>query len=247
MDERPADVNRALAAVADPRVRSRYLRTVRASGDSGAVALVGVVHDHPASVARVEAVVEALAPTAVALEVPAIALPSYVAQAGQQVTGGEISAAIHAAPAATAVGIDVPGPGFIAQVWRYLRTESPGPDVALGLVHRASTMARRAAARRFAGWRGHDWGRRGPTRCPLETDGGAAAGPAEQAADEVRAVGRSRSVLRAVETPPAVAALDDVREAYMAARLAALRHHPCTVAVVGLDHLDAVHAGVLAA
>jgi hypothetical protein len=65
-------------APADPRLESAYLTTL----DGGAVTLVGVVHDHPASVARVRAVVARRRPDVVALELPPLAVGLYEAHAG---------------------------------------------------------------------------------------------------------------------------------------------------------------------
>ena len=57
----------------DPRVTDRWCRR----GPATNVTLLGVVHDHPASVARARIVAEAMGPDVLALELPAAAVPLY--------------------------------------------------------------------------------------------------------------------------------------------------------------------------
>ncbi|MCL7417304.1 MAG: hypothetical protein M8354_05630, partial [Halalkalicoccus sp.] len=88
--------------------------------------LVGVVHDHPASVARVEAVLRDSCPETLALELPPLAIPlyrSYATDAGfPSNAGGEMSAAIRASTASV-VGIDGPSSGFSRAFYRYIERE----------------------------------------------------------------------------------------------------------------------------
>jgi hypothetical protein len=75
---------------------------------------------------------------------------------------------------------------------------------------------------------------------PVEHDCSLADSPAEQARDERRQARRSQSLLRAFDPPRPVRLRDDTREECMAEKLEALRLEGETVAIVGLDHLDAV-------
>jgi pheromone shutdown protein TraB len=64
--------------------------------------------------------------------------------------------------------------------------------------------------------------------------------PAAQADHERAHVARRRALAGAVATPPAIALVDESREADMARRLAALRADGGVLAVIGVEHLDAV-------
>ncbi len=95
----------------DPRITEQFCRHLE--GSAGDLILLGVVHDHPASVARVERVLEAVDPDVLALELPSAALPLYrtYAAGGADESdsprfGGEMSAAIRASPDVDVVGID---------------------------------------------------------------------------------------------------------------------------------------------
>jgi hypothetical protein len=55
---------------ADPRLDAERVRCLPGAPGAGAVVLVGVVHDHPASVFRVTRLVERFAPDVLALELP---------------------------------------------------------------------------------------------------------------------------------------------------------------------------------
>lgn len=77
MGERLSRVVEALAGSGDPRLGDDYWRVVSADAGRGATVLVGVVHDHPASSHRVASVVRAVDPDAVALELPALAVPYF--------------------------------------------------------------------------------------------------------------------------------------------------------------------------
>jgi len=64
--------------------------------------------------------------------------------------------------------------------------------------------------------------------------------PAVQARDEREQARRSQSLLRAFDPPRPVRLRDETREECMADELAGLSAQGGVVAVVGLDHLDAV-------
>lgn len=235
-----SSVGELVERLGDPRVRPRCLRVVPPSDEGKAVVLVGVVHDHPASVARAAAVVGAVAPGAVALEIPAIAVPFYRFQASRPVTtdtGRELVAAMRAAPDAEVIGIDAPGPGIANRLWGYLQDEPLSLAATVGLLHRMSVMTRRALERRLDTNVATSSG-----RCEAGHD--RAMTPSDQAADELRVIDRSMSFLHAVELPPGVSAFDDFRECYMAARLQAIRRRHRAVAVLGYDHLEEVDARI---
>ncbi|ELY94043.1 hypothetical protein [Natrialba taiwanensis] len=62
-------------SVDDPRITGQFCR--RVSGPTGDCYLLGVVHDHPASINRVMRVADAVDPAVLALELPPAALPLY--------------------------------------------------------------------------------------------------------------------------------------------------------------------------
>jgi pheromone shutdown protein TraB len=74
----------------DPRVGSEYVRIVE-SGRRSPVVLLGVVHDHPASVHRVRTVVESLDPAVLGLELPPLVTPLFEQFAGHAGTDTENS------------------------------------------------------------------------------------------------------------------------------------------------------------
>ena len=92
-----------LAASEDPRLDEEYLRCLPGTDRHGPVLLVGVVHDHPASIARVVRMVETFPPDTLALELPPLAMPlfrRYAADSQQPPRlGGEMSAAIQSTDA----------------------------------------------------------------------------------------------------------------------------------------------------
>ncbi|MFC7177159.1 hypothetical protein [Halosegnis marinus] len=68
--------------------------------------------------------------------------------------------------------------------------------------------------------------------------------PTVQADHEAAHVGQRQAFLRAIETPPAIARIDAVREAAMATRIRELRAAGDVVAVVGIEHLDALETAL---
>src|SRR6056297_2195481 len=116
-DDHPEESNNersAEDALTDPRMNDEYVRRLPDAG----VTLVGVVHDHPASVHRAREVVRERDPDVVALEAPPLAMPLYETYARESRTpptfGGEMSAAAQAAREedAEVVGIDGPTVAF---------------------------------------------------------------------------------------------------------------------------------------
>ena len=231
---------------ADPRVTAGFLECVP-DGTSGAtVVLVGVVHDHPASVARVERVIDLLQPATVAVELPPLATPLFAgepaATSDRTRFGAEMRAAYERARAvgARTAAID----GFDGDFWRRLG----------GAVRRdrqsAATIGRLLAE--VADVTTHALACYLSARLPVDLIGEAEPGiaydctaldaAARQAAHERRHASRSRSLLRAIERPVTDQLLDETRERAMAARLATLRAAGPVVAVVGLEHVAEIAA-----
>lgn len=236
----------------DPRVTPGDFRYVPATGDAGSVVLVGVVHDHPASVFRVVETVSALTPDTVALEVAPVAVPlfrEYARKHGSNFelitsdsfNGGEMSGAISAAGDAHIAGIDLPNSSAVEPLFETLRAERLSAREALRVSHAFGTQTLHAVQCRisYAASRigldidpGLDRGRETDTRM---------ASPAAQAAEESAVVSGGETLLRALSRPPAIAAFDQTREAAMTAELRHLSHGGAdVVAVLGYAHLDPI-------
>lgn len=115
------------ASFDDPRVSAPFCR--RYVDERGSLLLVGVVHDHPASVGRVRTILERDQPDVLALELPPLALSLYRRYAKTNADpprfGGEMSAAIEAAPTATVEAIDAPNMRFFTHLIERLITDRP--------------------------------------------------------------------------------------------------------------------------
>lgn len=237
------------AGTSDPRLNGAFERTVDGDG-VGAVHLVGVVHDHPASAFRARSAVEARSPDVLALEIAPLALPLFEAYADgdRDPTGGtdEFTAAIRAASGARVVGIDAPSRRFVGTLARKCLAEAvPLATVksvlrGLAAVSREATACRLAAAVTANTFATVAVGDRVRHECTPADD------PVTQADDERRQVERVREVLSVLDRPPAVRVRDEVREECMTRALDDLRREGDVVAVVGLHHLDPV-AGALQA
>ena len=222
----------------DPRISRESLRWIDTGGPP--VLLVGVVHDHPASEYRVSAIVEAIAPETVALELPDLVVSAADGAHQSAAVGGEMAAAIAAAGASSVVGIDVPGRrtgrAFVAE----LRARRPALRTILRTGRSIARMAAHAVASRLA-----QSGIPGESLIATldrgqEYDLPRDAPPSIQADHEVAHRRRSTTLLRTFEPPPATSMLDAVRERYMAARLESIREDGPVVAVVGCGHLDGI-------
>ncbi|MFW5934467.1 MAG: hypothetical protein ACOCQL_01305, partial [Halolamina sp.] len=127
-----------LAAADDPRLDQRHLRCLPGGDGAHSVLLVGVVHDHPASIARVVRVLELFEPATLALELPPLAMPLFrqYAAADQQPPrlGGEMSAAIQVGSSRT-IGIDAPTLTYLRHLRQGLTKERASPGL-LGRVGR---------------------------------------------------------------------------------------------------------------
>lgn len=233
----------------DPRMTERYVRTVPGDDDGagGDVVLIGVVHDHPASVFRVRRIVESVDPDVLALELPPLALPLFEAYADDRRTppplGGEMSAAIQAASRSgtptQVAAVDGPSPAFAGRLLAELYRESASRETAATTLRGLVRVTRHAVTCRLAAVAS-----RGPVT--LEVDGAHAYEvchddePAVQAADEHRQISKATTALRAFGSTPATRLRDRTREAHMAEGIAARLRDGDVVAVVGLDHLESL-------
>ncbi|WP_255192456.1 hypothetical protein [Natronobeatus ordinarius] len=227
----------------DPRVNDRFLR--RVAGDDGDVTLVGVVHDHPASVARVELVLESVRPDALALELPPAAVSLYRAYARDGTTrlGGEMSAAIRAAPDADVVGIDAPNWSFLRRLVVRLVADRVPPTTARRLVSSVGGATRQAVTCRLAATLTNATSVTVTCDEPIEYAVDRTDSPARQAEHEHGHVTAVQSLLANADGGP-MSYRDELRERCMVDRLESLREGGSVVAVVGVDHLDAIEAGL---
>jgi len=227
---------------ADPRLEAATITRV------GRVVLVGVLHDHPASIYRVQTVVDAEDPDVLALELPPLAVPLAAHHAADERTpptlGGEMSAAVQAADTDRVVGIDGPTVGFLRYLAAELRAERAAPATVRRTAAALRSVTSRAVTRRLVAAIASLTTVQVAVDPPTAYDTGRADDPVTQAAEERRRVDTAQSMLRAFTPPPAAAIRRTARERYMADRLAALGGTAGVVAVVGLAHLDAV-AGYL--
>lgn len=232
----------AESVYSDPRMNDEYVRRLPESD----LTLVGVVHDHPASIYRARAVVRGHDPDVVALEAPPLATPLYRAYARDSRTppefGGEMSAAAQAAAEcdAAVVGVDAPTVGFVGRLARNCWRERASPGTVRRLASGVAAVTRHALVCRVAAAVASRTSLRVEVDAPVEHDCDHCDPPAKQAQDERRQAQRSRSLLRALDPPQPVRLRDETREEYMADKLESLQRRGETVAIVGLDHLDAV-------
>jgi pheromone shutdown protein TraB len=231
----------------DPRIHEEYVTRVDGD-DAGDVLLVGVVHDHPASRHRVREVVASYGPDVLALELAPLSLPLFERAAAEPrdapAVGDEMSDAIAAAPDARLVGIDGLDAGFFATLARRLAAERPDRGALRSLAGGVASVAKQAVACRVAALVGEHTRYRLWVDDPVEHDCTPADPPADQAAHERQQVATSRAFLSAVGQPTPVEIRDEVRETCMVRRLDALRDDGDVAAVVGLDHVDALAAGL---
>ncbi|WP_158058175.1 TraB/GumN family protein [Halorussus halophilus] len=236
-----------MARERDPRLREEYVHTE--SGLASDVTLVGVVHDHPASVYRTQKIVRERDPEVVALEAPPLAVPLYETYARNSSSetpafGGEMSAAACAAAEAEAnvVGIDAPTGAFLARLARNCWDERASTTTVRRVLSGVGSVTRHALVCRMAAAVATRTGLRVEVDSPVKHDCDSTDSPDVQARDERKQAEQTQSLLRAFDTPEPIRLRDDTREQHMATRLASLRERGPVVAVVGLDHLDGITA-----
>ncbi|WP_247730238.1 hypothetical protein [Halovivax limisalsi] len=227
---------------ADPRVTAPYCR--RVPGDAGDVVLLGVVHDHPASVGRVQTVLDRFEPETLALELPSAAVPLYRAYASRATgdnrppVGGEMSAAIAATDARVA-GIDAPSLSFFRRLATRLVADRVSPGTARRVLESVGGATRTALSYRLAATLSNVTSvsvtpdERIDYECEFDD-------PPDRQADHERGhVAGVRALLRATEGE-SKRYRDETREACMIDRLRSLRRDGDVVAVVGVGHLDPI-------
>jgi len=228
----------------DPRLDEEYVRVVDVDGTD--VVLVGVVHDHPASMFRASTVARAVDPATVALELPALAVPLFRRFADGESTpprqGGEMSASIQAAPSARTVGIDAPNLHYL----RTLATKLVAESVPAGTIRAVARDVWGSVRQSLRYWTAARFAAAASVALRTDSLGDVSAlshgvdatdPPEEQAADESKHIRRHYSLLNAVERPEAIQLVDETREETMAHKLERLSGDGPVVGVVGYDHL----------
>ena len=234
------------SAVDDPRLSAQFLRSVPHSS-AGTVTLLGVVHDHPASVARVRLVCETLEPEVLALELPPAALPLYRTYAREDRSpprfGGEMSAALQVSEDASVVGIDAPNWSFLRRLCTRLVADRVSPSVARRVLSSLGGATREALACRMAATLTHATSMTVTRDDPIEYTCTHEDTPACQA-DHERAHVAGIQALLAGTDDSTLTYRDETRERCMIERLETARERGDVVAVVGVDHLEALECGL---
>lgn len=232
------------ASFDDPRITDQFVRQVTGPAD---LTLLGVVHDHPASVARVDRVLRRLEPATLALELPPAAVPLYRAYARDGASeapprfGGEMSAAIRAAPDADVVGIDAPNWSFVRRLATRLIADRVSATTARRVVSSLSGATREALTCRVAATVTHATSMTVACDDPIDYECSHDDSPAVQATHERDHVAKVQALLASVDTDgSALAYRDETRERCMIDRLEEIggEGEGRVVAVVGVDHLE---------
>ena len=222
-------------------MESEYMQTLDGGRSDGQVTLVGVVHDHPASIYRVRRVVERETPAVLAVELPPLAVPLYKAHADDETPpplGGEMSTAIQAADTDDIVGIDGPSTAFCRRLVRVLVSGRASVETVTRSVRGLASVAKTAVACRVAAALTAHTPLRVAVGESTSHDVSRTDPPHRQVADENRQIRTATAVLEAFERPPISRVRSETREAHMADRLRDLRSRGDVVAVIGLGHFD---------
>ncbi|MDZ7730206.1 MAG: hypothetical protein U5K37_03545 [Natrialbaceae archaeon] len=205
------------------------------SGADGAhpVTLIGVVHDHPASIHRVEALIEHLQAPILALELSPLLVPVFETRAESATTGPgrEFQAAIAASESPRVVGIDGPTLGFLATLISTIHIDDHTVRTGLTTLREVCRATVQGVSYRLG---------RECDATEVTHDVSLADTPARQASDERQQVKTATAISNAFDPSAAVACRDETRERYMARRLERLRTSGPVVAIVGHDHLDPI-------
>ncbi|WP_418285712.1 hypothetical protein [Halorubrum sp. DTA46] len=226
----------------DPRITGEHLRSI--DTPTGTVTLVGVVHDHPASVFRVRTVVTDRVPDVLALELPPLSLPLFERYAEDTRTppvfGGEASAAIQASTTDRVVGIDGPTLPFLRRLAVTLYRKGGSIGTVRGILHGLASVTKNTLRCRLAGSLAAVTSIRLEVDSPVTYATSRVDSPERQAENEHSQITRARAVMDAFEPSRAASFGDDVRETHMADRLAEFRNDGDVVAVVGRHHLEPI-------
>ncbi|MGM0718700.1 MAG: hypothetical protein ACQET5_16365 [Halobacteriota archaeon] len=225
----------------DPRLE-QYVRRHSTGDGRGDVLLIGVAHDHPASVARVAHILDAVDPDVLALELPSLAIPLFRLYAVDEYVpprlGGEMSTAIQTAGDVRIAGIDGPNAAYFRRLVQRVVTERVSTEDVREVASDVVKGVGQALACRF----GAVIGRLTPVTPKVYThiayDCASFDSPSTQARHERNHVAQRRAFLRVVDLPRSTALIDAAREETMATRLTDLRSTGDVVAVIGIEHLD---------
>jgi len=231
---------------ADVRLDDEHIRCVPGDDGAGSVLLVGVVHDHPASVFRVAHLIGEFPPAVLAVELPPLAVSLFQLYARDQYVpprlGGEMSMAIQAASDARIVGIDAPNRVYLRLLVERLRDDPPSIGLAKDLVRDFASGLGHALACRLGALIGAVTPLKLRVYSHIEYDCTLLDTPSTQADHEARHLSQRQAFLRAIDVPQDIQLIDSARERGMAVLLEDLRADSDVVAVVGMEHLDNVHA-----
>jgi hypothetical protein len=232
--------------VTDPRIDGDNVRCVQGADDLGTVLLVGVVHDHPASIYRVAHLIETFSADVLAVELPPLAMPLFRLYAADDYTpprmGGEMSMALQAFGDGRTVGIDAPNREYFRQLFDGLRQE--GFSIGLGrkLLTSLTIGVSQALTCRF----GAILGRATPFRLRVykvfRHEASFLDSPSDQATDEASHISQEQALLQAIKLPPGMQLIENAREASMASSLRTLRTEGDVVAIVGREHLETLYS-----
>ena len=230
------------AADADPRLDPTRVRCLPGANGGGAILLIGVVHDHPASVFRVSQILDTFTPDTLALELPPLSVPLFRRYAHDSHTpprlGGEMSAAIRAAGEARVVGVDAPNWPYVRALIRRLHDD---PD-ARSLTRRVLADLGRGIAQAAACRLGAVVAALTPytprVYAHIVYEATLLDDPETQAEHEATHLAQHRAFVGVVDPPPETALVDETREDVMAARIEAIRREGDVAVVVGMSHLD---------
>lgn len=230
------------AADADPRLDSTQVRCLPGADEGGTILLIGVVHDHPASVFRVSQLLETFTPDTLALELPPLSVPLFRRYARDLHTpprlGGEMSAAIRAAGEARVVGVDAPNWAYVRALIRRLHDDSESRSLARTVLADLGRGLAQAAACRLGAVVATLTPYTPRVYAHIAYEVTLLDDPETQAEHEATHLAQHRAFMGVVDPPPETALVDETREDVMAARIAAIRREGDVAVVVGMSHLD---------
>ncbi|MCU4751068.1 hypothetical protein OB919_03575 [Halobacteria archaeon AArc-curdl1] len=235
----------------DPRITDQFCRKLPGTPP---LVLVGVVHDHPSSIGRVERILEAIHPKTLALELPPAAVPLYRREARRSApperVGGEMIAAIRAATvnispadenerpvAPEIVGIDGPNLSMIRRLCTRVLTERVSLETTRRLLASLRRATGTAISSRIAATVSNATATTLTGVEPLEYSCSPTDPPTTQATHERNHVAGVNLFLDQGNSS-ATDYRDEAREASMIERLESLRKDGPVVAIVGVDHLE---------